>query len=242
MQPGQVLVGTSGWHYKPWQGVFYPDDVPTSDWLEYYARQFNSVELNNAFYRLPTKKTLRKWREKVPHEFIFTVKASRYITHMKKLKDPGENVSLLLDRVAVLGENLGPLLFQLPPHWRVDTERLKQFLAGLSTDFRYAFEFRDHSWLTEGTCELLCRHNVAFCIYDLDGFLAPTKITADFIYIRLHGPRAPYRGHYTKQALSKWAERITKWSEDGRAVYCYFDNDEAGYAVQNAKELTRMLS
>ncbi|PLW82435.1 DUF72 domain-containing protein [Kineobactrum sediminis] len=241
MKAAPVHVGTSGWHYEHWQGPFYPKDLATGDWLEYYASQFSSLEINNAFYRLPAKKTLQQWHATVPENFIFTAKASRYITHMKKLKDPEESIAKFFDHIVALEEKLGAILFQLPPRWKFNADRLKEFLNALSRDFRYAFEFRDHSWINEESCDLLSQHNAAFCLYDLEGFVTPAEITADFVYIRLHGPGAAYQGDYNQQSLSEWAEKIRTWSEQGKAVYCYFDNDEAGYAAKNAKSLRQML-
>ena len=236
-----ILIGTSGWSYEHWQGLFYPEDLPDEDRLEYYADHFRSVEINSSFYRLPEKNWLRQWRDSVPDDFVFTAKASRYITHMKKLKDPMESVSGFLDRMSVLEDKLGPILFQLPPRWRFNAQRLATFLDALSGEFDYAFEFRDHSWLTEQTFELLSRHNAALCIYELDGFLSPKAVTADFIYVRLHGPNGPYQGSYDKRTLSGWADAFSAWSAQGRNIHCYFDNDQAAYAAHNAMRLQSML-
>jgi len=210
--------------------------------LGYYAERFRSVEINNSFYHLPEKATLRHWRDTVPADFVFTAKASRYITHMKKLKDPEDSIDRFFNRVTSLGDKLGPILFQLPPRWRFNRERLEAFLGALSTDFRYAFEFRDHSWLNAETYELLSRYNAAFCIYDFDGFLSPRETTADFVYIRLHGPDGAYQGSYDTSTLSGWAGALSAWSSQGRDVHCYFDNDQAGYAARNALQLQSMLS
>jgi uncharacterized protein YecE (DUF72 family) len=238
---GNILIGTSGWSYDHWQGPFYPPDLPVANRLRYYAEHFSSVEINNSFYHLPEKDTLRKWRDAVPDDFVFTAKGSRYITHMKKLKDPKENLSLFLDRISVLGNKLGPILFQLPPRWRFNAQRLAAFFEVLSSEFRYTFEFRDQSWLNEQTYALLAQNAAAFCIYELDGFLSPKEITADFTYVRLHGPSGPYRGSYDSRTLSSWAEDFSTWSAQVRDVYCYFDNDEAGYAARNALQLQSLL-
>jgi len=236
-----VLVGTSGWSYEHWQGVFYPEELPADHWLAYYAQRFSSVEINNSFYHLPRKKTLRRWRDAVPDDFVFCAKASRYITHMKKLKDPAKSVSAFFGRISALGDKLGPVLFQLPPNWRFNAQRLSAFLEALSSEFRYAFEFRDHSWLNDETYALLARHDAAFCIYELDGFLSPREVTTDFVYVRLHGPDGPYQGSYDTRVLSGWAGAFSTWSAGGKAVYCYFDNDQAGYAANNALSLHAML-
>lgn len=237
-----VLIGTSGWNYDHWSGSFYPQRLPHHRWLEHYARHFRSVEINNSFYRLPAEDTLRHWRDTVASDFVFSVKASRYITHMKKLKDPQQSVANFLDRISVLGDKLGPILFQMPPRWRFNEERLIEFLRGLRGDLRYTFEFRDHSWLNERTYEALAKNDAALCIYELDGFLSPKQVTADFVYVRLHGPGAAYEGSYSDRVLSGWAGALSSWSKGGHRVYCYFDNDQAGYAAKNAQRLQSMLS
>ena len=236
-----IHIGTSGWSYAHWKGIFYPPNINDEEMLYFYCRHFQSVEINNSFYQLPRKATLEHWRDNTPEGFVFSVKASRYITHMKKLNDPKQSLELLLNRVSVLGSKLGPILFQLPPKWRCNLERLSGFLGSLSKEFRYAFEFRDQSWLNAESYELLQRHGAAFCIYELDGFLSPRQVTADFVYVRLHGPAGPYQGNYDTQTLAGWAGACTAWSTQGREIYCYFDNDEAGYATQNALALQSML-
>lgn len=238
---GSIHIGTSGWHYMHWKGPFYPEDLSTGQFLEYYTGRFWTVEVNNTFYQLPDEETLVAWRDTVPAGFIFSVKASRYITHMKKLKDPQEPVSNFLDRVDTLGDKLGPILFQLPPHWNFDRERLNSFLAILPAGYRYAFEFRDPSWLNPQAYEALSKYEAAFCIYDFHGRTSPKQVTCDFVYIRLHGPYGPYRGQYSTQALAGWAGAISTWARQGKEIYCYFDNDEAGYAVQDAQRLREMV-
>lgn len=236
----RIRVGTSGWHYKHWQPVFYPEGLATEEFLDHYQQYFDSVEINNSFYRLPSPEALEGWRDCVPAGFLFAVKASRYITHMKKLKDPRESVKNFLDRIQSLGGTLGPILFQLPPHWRVNLERLEEFLEILPA-FRFAFEFRDPSWFDARVYELLDETTTTFCIYDLDGRLSPIETPGGFIYVRLHGPDGPYQGRYRKQALAGWAGRLSTWARGGRDVFCYFDNDQAGYAIRNAMELRDML-
>jgi uncharacterized protein YecE (DUF72 family) len=185
---------------------------------------------------------LEEWRDEAPKGFVFSTKASRYITHMKKLKDPQASTKKFYERIVFLGEKLGPILFQLPPHWKFNRQRLEEFLASLNDDFRYAFEFRDQSWINNDTYDLLKQHNAAFCIYEFAGYLSPKKVTTDFVYIRLHGPKGAYQGNYTTQRLNRWADDIFSWADKGRAIYCYFDNDEAGYAAQNALHLQSILS
>lgn len=238
---GSIRVGTSGWSYAHWKGPFYPGHLAGEHLLEFYAGHFCTTEINSSFYRLPAQATLKRWREMTPENFLFTAKASRYITHMKKLGDSRRSVSEFLRRIGFLGDKLGPILFQLPPRWHFDRERLAAFLDALSADFRYAFEFRDRRWLNEQAFELLSRHGAALCIYELDGFLSPKEITSDVVYVRLHGPDGAYRGSYDERCLAGWAGDLGRWAARGCAVYCYFDNDEHGYAVRNALRLQAML-
>jgi uncharacterized protein YecE (DUF72 family) len=237
-----AYIGTSGWHYDHWKGPFYPSGLPEEAFLECYADRFGTAEINNSFYRLPEKKTLLRWQNAVPEGFVFSVKASRYLTHMKKFKDPREPLERLLDRVSVLGDKLGPILFQLPPRWRSNSVRLEGFLEILPEDQRYAFEFRDPSWFVNKNYELLRNYKASFCTYDLDGKISPKEITADFAYVRLHGPDGPYRGRYGAQRLAGWASIFSAWLEEGLDVYCYFDNDEVGYAAQDALRLQQMMT
>src|SRR5215216_524684 len=237
-----TYVGTSGWHYDHWEGPFYPPNLSDKAFLVYYAGRFGTTEINNSFYRLPERKTLLQWRDMVPEGFVFSVKASRYLTHMKKLKDPREPLERLLDRVGVLEDKLGPILFQLPPRWRSNPERLEGFLKILPEGQRYAFEFRDPSWFDDEIYELLVKRKASFCVYDLDGKTSPKEITADFAYVRLHGPDGPYRGRYGAERLAGWAGTFSAWRKEGLDVYCYFDNDEAGYAAQDALRLRQIMT
>ncbi len=235
-----IHIGTSGWHYEHWKGPFYPEGIPKGSLLKYYAYHFRTVEINNSFYRMPHEKTLREWRDTVPAGFIFTVKASRFITHMKKLKDAAAPLKLFLDNIDNIGDKLGPVLFQLPPRWSLNIERLDSFLGLLPEEYRYAFEFRDPSWFNGKVYDLLAKHETAFCIYDLDGRQSPKTVTSDFVYIRLHGPDGPYRGQYSVQQLAGWAGAVSSWAAQGKTIYCYFDNDEAGYAAIDAGNLRDM--
>lgn len=238
----RIHLGTSGWHYAHWVGPFYPKGMALDDALAYYGRHFATAEINNTFYQLPKTATFTKWREATPRDFVFACKASRYITHMKKLKDPAASTASFFDAVQCLGGKLGPILFQLPPRWTVDPDRLQRFLEALPRGYRYAFEFRDRSWFTEDLRGVLQAHDAACCVYDLDGWRSPTWVTADFAYVRLHGPDGPYRGQYDGRTLAGWARRIDGWRRDGLDVYCYFDNDEAGYAATDALRLSTMLA
>jgi uncharacterized protein YecE (DUF72 family) len=241
IQHGQIHIGTSGWSYAHWKDHFYPDDLASSEWLAYYTRQFRSVEINSSFYHLPAESTLHHWHDATPDDFVFAAKASRYITHMKKLTAPQQTLPPLLERLATLGNKLGPVLFQLPPHWHFNPERLATLLDLLGGACRSAFEFRDHSWFNEQCFELLSRHGAALCLYELDGFLSPEKLTADFVYVRLHGPGGAYQGRYDTEALAAWAAACTRWTASGHDVYLYFDNDEQAYAAHNAAQLQALI-
>jgi uncharacterized protein YecE (DUF72 family) len=240
MMAEMLHVGTSGWHYDHWQGPFYPEDLDSEGWLAYYAGHLTTVELNNSFYKLPEVETLRNWRATTPQGYLFAVKASRYITHMKKLKDPDEPVTQFLGRMDELGEKLGPILFQLPPNWSLNAERMHAFLEALPGGYRFAFEFRDPSWFEARIYEMLAAYNAAFCIYQLAGRLSPREVTADWVYVRLHGPGDAYQGKYGAETLAGWLGAFSTWIGQGKQVYCYFDNDEAGFAVQNALSLQAM--
>jgi uncharacterized protein YecE (DUF72 family) len=240
-RPSAIHIGTSGWHYDHWVGPFYSKRLPKKKFLEYYADRFKTEEINNSFYRLPLQRTFENWRDQVPVGFVFSVKASRFITHMKKLKDPEPSVEAFFQRVKGLGNKLGPILFQLPPRWRFDRGRLEGFLNALPVDHKYAFEFRDPSWLNPEVFDMLSQLGMALCMYDFGHMSAPKEVTADFVYIRLHGPEGPYEGNYSSRELQCWAADIKKWSEDGTEVFCYFDNDQFGYAPLNAGQLLAMV-
>ena len=237
---GSIRVGTSGWNYGHWKGPFYPDGARDSDLLGLYAERFDTVEVNNTFYQLPATRTIERWVRAVPDGFVFAVKASRYITHMKKLKDPKQATAKFLERIEAFGGKLGPVLFQLQPTWRVNPERLEAFLEALPSGLRYAFEFRDESWYGEEVYGLLRRHHAAFCVYELAGHRSPREVTAGFVYVRLHGPKRAYQGSYPSEALSEWGAALSGWSTAGD-VYCYFDNDERGYAPRDALRLRSLL-
>lgn len=239
---GSIVTGTSGWSYAHWAGPFYPENLPESEWLAYYAERFSSVEINNTFYRLPSVETLEQWQEKVPASFEFAVKASRYITHMKKLKDPSDTVPRFLERLDALGPALGPILFQLPPHWHANADRLRHFLAALPTGYRYVFEFRDPSWFDPAIRALLERSGSTFCIHEIGRERSPLMVTANLVYVRLHGPDAAYQGSYSDSALRGWARALGEWAGAGHDVRCYFDNDDAGHAVANAARLADLLN
>jgi uncharacterized protein YecE (DUF72 family) len=230
-------IGTSGWHYDDWQGRFYPEKLPKSQWLEYYAGNFPTVELNNTFYRLPSEKAVSNWNNNVPSGFIFAVKVSRFITHVKKLRDTGEAIASFMSRIKGLQEKLGPLLYQLPPGMHRNDEILEDFLSSLPTGFRHVIEFRHESWLTDRIFEILRKHDSGFCVFDMPGLACPVLATADFAYIRFHGHDNLYSSCYTDEELNNWSKNIVELSQDLETVYIYFNNDVAGYALKNAVTL-----
>ena len=238
----EIRIGTSGWHYRHWLGRFYPKELPPRQMFAFYQQHFDTVELNNSFYRLPTPEAFDCWKASAPADFIFAVKGSRFVTHNKKLKEPEQPLKNLLPRAERLGNKLGPILWQLPPKWRRNTERLEEFLQALPQRHRYAFEFREASWHHESVYDILSRHNAAYCIYELAGFSTEPQVTADFAYVRLHGPGGKYQGSYSKQSLYQWAARMAEWTQKLSAIYVYFDNDQAAYAARNALELKRLVA
>jgi len=234
-------VGTSGWVYPHWKGVFYPEDLPQSRWFEYYARHFETVEINNTFYRLPRESTFDRWRDQAPERFTYAVKASRYITHLKHLRECAEPVERFLGRARRLGDRLGPVLYQLPPHWGADPGRLAEFAALLPQDLIQVFEFRNGRWFIEPVREILERHSLSFCIFSLPGAECPLWVTGQVVYIRFHGADRVYGGRYSHEQLKVWAQRIQDFLIQGHDVYVYFNNDAFGYALENARELKEMV-
>ena len=236
-----VHIGTSGWNYKHWRGRFYPEKFPAQHMLEFYSHHFNTVELNNSFYQLPPFESFHSWHKTAPEDFVFAVKGSRFITHMKKLKAPKTSTRKFFTRVKHLEDKLGPILFQLPPRWTINIGRLSAFLERLPDEYRYAFEFREPSWFTDQIYELLKQHQAALCVYHMNGYDSPAEITTDFVYLRFHGAESTYGGSYSKSQLRLWARRIRAWRDDGKAVFVYFNNDPEADAVYNAKTLRDLL-
>lgn len=237
----RFLVGTSGWNYPHWRSRFYPPGLPSRRWLEYYAQLFPTVEINNTFYQLPARDTFAGWRAAVPATFVFAVKASRFITHIKRLRQSRGPVGRLLARARPLGRTLGPVLFQLPPTFRCDEARLEAFLANLPSGVRYAVEFRHESWHRPSVYALLRRRRVACCISDGPGIPLRVVRTAPFVYVRFHGPAGIGAGRYSEEALREWAARLKDLCGTGTA-YVYFNNDAEAYAVANAQTLTDLLA
>jgi uncharacterized protein YecE (DUF72 family) len=242
MKRGQIHIGTSGWHYKHWIGTFYPAATKSSEQFDFYKSHFDTVEINNSFYKLPSPETFKQWRTESPKDFLFVVKASRYITHQKKLNEPKESTKRFFTNVKFLREKCGPILFQLPPSWKINIDRLNAFLKVLPVKFRYVFEFRNATWYTQEVFDLLERFNCGFCIYELAGHTSPVIVTTDFVYVRLHGPGDKYQGSYSLTQLKVWAQHCRAWQRKGFDVFVYFDNDQLGYAAFNAQTLKQLLN
>ncbi|MHC4122277.1 MAG: DUF72 domain-containing protein [Planctomycetota bacterium] len=238
----EIRIGTSGWHYDHWVERFYPVKLPKSKWLNYYLEHFDTVEINNTFYQLPKEKTFINWYEKAPKNFIYTVKANRFITHIKKLKDTSESLEMFFKRIQLLREKLGPVLYQLPPNFHKDLKTLQSFIKLLPEDYTNVFEFRHKSWYTEEVFDLLNQYRIVFCIHDMPGVFSPRIITNDVIYIRFHGTTGKYQGKYPESSLGKWAVWIKDNINKVRAVYIYFNNDYEGYALDNAGQLRKLLT
>ena len=230
-----LLVGTSGWQYRHWRETFYPRGLAQGRWLEFYAARFATVESNAAFYRLPEAATFAAWAERTPPDFVMAVKASRYLTHIKRLAEPEEPVRLLVERARELGSKLGPILVQLPPSMRADHGRLRVTLDAFPADWRVAVEFRHESWWTDETRRILTDHGAALCLADRFGPLGPMWRTADWTYVRFHAGRAKPLPCYGRQALASWVSRLTdQWSAE-EDVYVYFNNDPRACALRDAR-------
>ena len=233
---GKLRVGTSGYQYDHWRGVFYPSGLPRKDWFEHYARQFDTVEINNTFYHLPEASTFDAWRAQAPDGFLYVLKFSRYGSHLKKLKNPNDSIGPFLERAERLGSLLGPILVQLPPGWSVNARRIAGFLDCAPASHRWAMEFRDRSWLCDEVFQILRDHNAALCVHDkIEDH--PRPQVADWIYLRYHGNR--YGGNYSPQKLTAEARRIKEHLAQGHDVFAYFNNDLQGHAVKNALDLRR---
>jgi uncharacterized protein YecE (DUF72 family) len=235
------LIGCSGWQYKHWRGDFYPRSLPQNRWLEHYAEHFNTVETNNTFYRLPEAPTFAAWRRTAPKGFVFAVKASRYLTHMKKLKDPADPLALFFSRARALGPAFGPVLYQLPPRWPLNLDRFETFLRALPKARRHAVEFREPSWYCNEVYALLRHHRVALCLHDMEGSASGKRAVGPFVYARFHGTQK-YGGRYSDAALDDWAEWFANQLRQGVPVYAYFNNDTGGHAPRDAARLRSMIN
>lgn len=269
MPKRKIYIGTSGWAYEHWRDIFYPKNVSSSRYLDFYTKKFKTVEINSSFYHLPKESTFQKWYQETPKHFLFSVKASRFITHIKRLKDCQKSLEVFLKRAFLLREKLGPILFQMPPGFKAEAEGLKKFLnyfskyksTGQRKKFmttpqkarsvtqseinnlllRITFEFRHKNCFKKEIYDILRKHNIALCFADTPNYPYAEEETADFIYLRLHGHIQLYASCYSKVELKKWAEKIKKWRAKGKDIYCYFDNDAQGFAVKNALELLEQM-
>jgi len=264
-----IRIGTSGWHYDHWANLFYPEKLPKRKWLEYYTQHFNTVEINNTFYQLPKPQTFENWHKQAPKDFLFTVKANRYITHIKRLQNVEEPLERFFEGARLLGKNLGPVLYQLPPSMHKDIERLKAFLEVLSNVIlngaqrseesllrrpdsspasgglrmtKSVFEFRHESWFSEEVYGLLDKSNVGFCVHDLYDKGSPRIVTGDVVYVRFHGTTGRYSGNYSKAQLKSWAEWLKQYIKQVHNIYVYFNNDVGGHAINNAKTLRKEMN
>ena len=242
MGAARAWVGTSGWTYQHWKGVFYPAGVAQRRWLEFYARHFDTVEVNASFYRLPTQGTFAGWCQRTPEHFRFCAKASRLITHLHRLKNVGPAWGLFWDHAQALGEKLACILVQLPPGLPAHPERLEEFCRLLPGTVRFAFEFRHGSWFSESIYRILAEHGHALCQASSPGHPGPEVATAPFAYLRMHGGPSIEQSDYSRPELQTWGERIRDMLGQGRDVYVYFNNDPRGYAVFNAQYLRSLVS
>ncbi len=237
-----ILVGTSGFDYKDWRGPFYPRFIKGGDRLAYYAQHFDTVELNVTFYRMPAASAFRGWRDTVPDGFVFAVKASRYLTHIKRLEDPRGSVEYLMERATLLGDRLGPILLQLPPSLEIDLDRLDRTLEAFGPGVRVAVEPRHKSWFVPGLCDVLRRHDAAFVLADRRGPITPLWSTSGWFYLRLHQGSATPRPCYGDRALRSWVERLDALPGRPRDGYVYFNNDHRACAVANARTFEDLLT
>ncbi len=250
MPKRKLFIGTSGWVYGHWEGIFYPEDLPSKTKLKYFSQHFKTAEINYSFYRLPQPSTYQNWYKQTPEDFLFAVKASRFITHVKRLSGVKEAWENFIENALNLKEKLGPILFQFPPSFRATEENIKsltEFLKLLSLDrgrasisLRFAFEFRHKSWCDEKIYELFKKYNVAWVIANSPSYPKAEKVTADFIYLRMHGSKVLFSSNYTKKELEVLSQKIKKWLSQKKDIFVYFNNDAYGYAIENAKELLKL--
>lgn len=243
-----IYIGTSGWMYSDWHKL-YPKNLAKENYLFYFGKNFQTVEINSSFYHLPKKETFEKWARETPHTFVFSVKLSRYITHIKRLKNVEALLALFLENAEGLGKKIGPVLAQFPPNFKKDLERVENFLeiaSVLNPNVQWAFEFRHPSWF-ENIKELLdifSEYNAALVFADSKQYPYPKDepVTADFIYLRFHGPEELFASRYSCKKLESWAEKIQKWEKEGKNIYAYFNNDIKGYAIDDASKLKKLVN
>jgi uncharacterized protein YecE (DUF72 family) len=243
-KPHYIWIGTSGWTYADWRGPFYPSVVSKNDWLSWYAGHFATTEVNGSFYRTPSLEAVRAWRRSTPAGFLFAWKASKFITHWKRLNPDtcANSIDLMVTRLKALGAKAGPVLFQLPAHFKADRERLASFLKMLPGRYRYAFEFRHDSWYENSILDVLRDHDASLCLSDHHQAPAPWHVTAHHVYVRGHGPGGCYKENYPDKTLRQWSRRIRQWRAQGKLVFVYFDNDQKSAAPADADRLGAMLS
>jgi uncharacterized protein YecE (DUF72 family) len=236
-----VRIGCSGWVYKHWRGLFYPVGLPQSRWFQRYAEEFDTVEINNSFYRLPSGETFDKWRIQAPAGFCYAVKANRFLTQAKKLKDCEEPLERMMSAVRRLGDRLGPILYQLPPRMTRNLERLESFLKILPGDVTNVFEFRNTSWYDPRTYDLLDKYGASLCVHDMPGSKTSRLATGPIVYVRFHGGEGKYWGRYSDEGLLGWTDWILEQTSQGRRAWCYFNNDMHGHAIEDARTLKSMV-
>jgi len=236
-----VRIGCSGWIYKHWRGLFYPEGLPVKRWFAHYAAEFDTVEINNSFYRPPKPETFDNWRDQAPTGFCYTVKANRYVTQAKKLKDPEETVPNIMAPIRHLGPTLGPVLYQLPPRFKLNLERLERFLEVVPKDATNVFEFREPSWYDDRVFALLEQAGASFCAHDMPGLQSPRLALGPAAYVRFHGGEGKYWGRYSDERLLDWADWMVAEAKSGRTVWAYFNNDAEAHAVHDARTLQAMV-
>jgi uncharacterized protein YecE (DUF72 family) len=237
----KIIIGTSGFYYADWKGIFYPENLAKAHFFDYYTTQFRTVELNATFYHLPRVKTVQHWYDAAPDDFLFALKAHREITHYKKLKDAKSSLYRYLHLVKPLKPKIAAILFQLPPSLKIDLNLLAEFLAILPSGYRFAFEFRHTSWQEQAVYDLLKAHQAAFCLNDFGKREIEPIITSNFTYMRLHGPDGRYGGSYSDESLQRYANMLIKLAHHQKLLFVYFNNDTEGYAVENARKLQQLI-
>ncbi|BAI96148.1 conserved hypothetical protein [Sphingobium indicum UT26S] len=236
-----IRIGCSGWNYRDWRGRLYPEKMAAKNWFAFYAEQFDTVEINNSFYRLPSPETVDKWREQAPSGFCYAAKANRYLTQMKKLRDCEEPLERMMASFAHFGDSLGPVLYQLPPHFTLDLPRLEDFLRIAPRHPVPVFEFRHPSWYVDEVYALLERQGAAFCVHDMPGSASPRLAVGTTAYVRFHGTTGKYRGSYSRERLEDWAEWMKAQNREGRTVWAYFNNDYNAQAITDARILREAI-
>lgn len=236
-----VRVGCSGWMYRHWRGILYPPGLPQKRWFSRYAEDFDTVEINASFYRLPLASTFEGWRDKAPPGFRYALKVNRFITHLKKLAGVQPEVDRFAELARLLGPSLGPLLYQLPPSLHLDLQRLDSFLELLPRDLEHVFEFRHKSWYVAETYALLDRHGAGFCVHDMPGSASPRVAVGPIAYVRFHGSTGKYWGRYPDEALLDWADWLLEQARGGRSAWAYFNNDIYGHAIHDAQTLKSII-